>query len=101
VGKMGWIIVLVLLFLLFRDKIGGAVDSVTGGNRQSGYNPLYGPPPGANYSSSPPVANHSSVTDIINSLIGAGRDIYKGINGTPTSTSPQNVYGSGSMDYAD
>jgi len=82
VGKTGWIIVLVLLFLLFRDKIGGAVDSIT---RAPARYPDYfgGPVPGPNYSSSPPTSSHSTITDVINGTINAGLAIYHGIANAP------------------
>lgn len=86
-GKTGWIIVAVLLFLLFRDKIGGAVDSVTR-TAPRPYDYFGGPIPGPNYSSSPPVATHSTVTDVLNTAINAGVALYRGIAGAPSPAAP-------------
>lgn len=86
-GKTGWIIVVVLLFLLFRDKIGATVDSVT--RAPTPPRDWYGGPvPGPNYSSSPPIAAPTSVTDVLNTAINAGVQIYRGIAGQPSPSAP-------------
>ncbi|MFL5381297.1 MAG: hypothetical protein ACJ8GN_02100 [Longimicrobiaceae bacterium] len=75
-GKLGWILVLVLLFLLFHERISEGVDSLT----RPSTSPYYGaPPPGPGYYSSPPTAPHSSVTDVLNNLISGGVAIYNGV----------------------
>lgn len=84
-GKTGWIIVVVLLFLLFREKIGTAVDSVT---RPAPRDYFGGPVPGQNYATSPPVAAHSTWTDVLNNVIGAGVSIYRGVAGAPSPSAP-------------
>lgn len=81
-GKLGWIIVIVLVLLLFRDRIGEEVNSITRPSGSYGYG---GPPPGPNYSSSPPTHQSTSVTDVINNLIGAGVSIYNGVKKSPSS----------------
>jgi hypothetical protein len=77
--KWTWIIVLVLLFLLFHDKIGAEIDSLTGRPPARPYDPYGSPPPGPSYYSSSPAAPHSSVTDVLNSLINAGTSVYNGV----------------------
>jgi hypothetical protein len=76
-GKMTWIIVAVLLFLLFRDKIGAAADSITRAARPSDY--YNGALPAPNYYSSAPTSRSATVTDVINNLITAGTSIYRGV----------------------
>lgn len=73
-----WIIILALLFLLFRERIDQAVDGVT----RPAPSPYGYPPPGPGYYSSPPTAQHSTVTDVINNLIHAGTSIYNGVVGS-------------------
>lgn len=75
-GKLGWIIVLVLLFLLFHERISAGVDSVTRPSYAPGFG---GPPPGPSYYTSPPTAQHSSWTDVLNGAIHAGVSIYNGV----------------------
>jgi hypothetical protein len=91
-GKMGWVIVVVLLFLLFRDKITGAVNSVT----RPTFNPsnYYGaPPPGPNYAASPPISQSGQVSDVINHAISAGMTLYQGWGGSSSSPSPSSPSG--------
>jgi hypothetical protein len=93
-GKLTWIIVAVLLFLLFRDKIGAAADAVTGrSNLPIGYGTL----PAPNYYSSPPTSRPSTVTDIVNNLITAGTQIWGNYN----SPSDPGVDYSSSANYND
>jgi hypothetical protein len=74
-GKLGWIIVLVLLFLLFHERIGAGLDSVTRPSYAPGFG---GPVPGPSYYSSPPTSQHSSWTDVLTGVINAGATIYNG-----------------------
>lgn len=84
-GKLGWIIVLVLLFLLFHERIGATLDSVT---RPPAHPPDYygGPPPGPSYYSSSPAAQHTSWTDVLNNVIHAGTTIYNGVHSPSSAT---------------
>jgi hypothetical protein len=79
-GKVGWIIVAVLLWLLFSDRIAGAVNSVTGRPRSP--SDYYGaPPPGPGYYSSPPSSPNTSWTDVINNAVALGGNIYRTYSG--------------------
>jgi len=86
--KLGWVLIIVLVLLLFRDRIGDEVNSLTRPSQPPGY--YYGaPPPAQGYYSSPPSTPATSVTDIINHVIDAGVSLYQGYNSQnrPVSTS--------------
>ena len=88
-SKTGWIIVAVLVWLLFRDRIAGAVDSVTGRPRSPG--DYYGaPPPGPGYYSSPPTSPNSTVSDIVGKVISGATSIYNTYRSGPGAPSPSN-----------
>jgi hypothetical protein len=90
--KLGWVLIIVLVLLLFHDRIGDTLNSVTHPTMPPGG--YYGaPPPGPGYYSSPPSSPATSVTDIINHVIDAGVTLYQGYNdrNRPVSTaSPSN-----------
>jgi hypothetical protein len=87
-GKVGWVLVAVLVWLLFSNRIAGAVNSATGRPRlPSDY---YGaPPPGPGYYSSPPTAPNTTWTDVINNAVALGGNIYHTFSGG-AAASPSN-----------